>query len=98
MKTLKPELVGLPITEVQPHCPACGNIGPDDCHCSVEAAGLAVAKRRKRVPLFDAAPNMLATLKVIVASWPDHGSETVNHIADAMVAKARVAIAEAEGI
>jgi hypothetical protein len=47
--------------------------------------------------LRDANVALLEALKAIRDSWPAHGSETRNEMADAMAEKARAAIAKVEG-
>lgn len=47
--------------------------------------------------LIAAAPDMFAALEAIVASWPAHGSEVNNAMADAMAAKAREVLTKIKG-
>lgn len=98
MKNFRPELIGLPANDVQGHCPACGNIGPDSCQCKMETIVKAIHTRRDRVPLFDAAPKLLAAClaarEVLIrindqSKAGSHLLGTINQLRDA--------IADAEG-
>lgn len=62
-------------------------------HTPYDFAQLAAERDRLR----EVNAELIETLRIISDSWPPHGSDCVNNMADAMAAKARAALAKAKG-